>query len=911
MSLILSLKPIVPLVLLLSPTFAGGIAGCSDGTGEDPKASCIADRFEGQPRARFIVGQTFYLPQLADRAECRDLSWKLDAAPSGNANEVVAGADGVARFSPHLPGSYAFSLSGAGTKETLQAISAEGLPFHNLNYFPGQSVAAVNGELWAASVYAPTVSRLDPATLKELGHIDVGAWPVAIAWAKGQKLAVVAQRGSDTLGLVGVESGRLEDAIWVGDEPSNVVVTPDGATAYVTLATEGAVVAVDLAARKVRARVETGNDPRAMAISHDGKTLYVASFRSGHPSRVPYASDPEDEEKDITVIDTAKDAVSTRFINVGETLQGLLLSEDDTRLYVSMLHSDPSIPINDTTQAAFAHVVLALDARTGQSLASADLSRQKTSAGPAVSVHGMALAGGHLWVAAEGSDAAVAIDPTTLEEVQRIAAPGRPRAVTALSDVVFVHGAQGFSVTRVDQGGAAVTAGAAGVDPRPELLARGQRQFTAAGQTFGVNSTCNSCHADGLSDTLVWKVGPVDLFEVSRPQFWLEGTDRLGWPGYVSTVENFAFAGNNTVGVRPTTDQFEGMAAYLASLMPPPPANGKTTRDGRLTEAAQRGKEIFEGKGACTACHGGPIGTSKQLLDEGISGGLTDVPSLVGAYRHGVWLKHGEARDLRTAVTAVLAKLNNTSLSSSEIDDVVRYLEELTAREFFVLSTEPKAGAAAAASDEPIKLAFTYPVFDAPENLARVELLDSAGNKVPAAIKADGRHVIVTPSEKLAASSKYTLRVGAALESLGEVKLVEETRVAFQTAAARALKLEGKYLWNIQLPTPKGGGEFDPSNTIPIAIPFEATSTEAGARLVFDYGQDLKRALTAVIDGAKVLVPPLGVPSGPAFADTAGFTAELIDADADGVADSAAGVFTITAPGIKVADIKWAFARSK
>src|SRR5512132_681846 len=218
------------------------------------------------------------------------------------------------------------------------------------------------------------------------------------------------------------------------DEPSNVVVSPDGKTAYVTLATESAVVVVDLGKRAVSGRIATGPDPRAMALSADGKTLYVASFRSGHPSRAPYDADPASEECDVTVIDTATAAVTATFQDVGDTIQGLLLSADGATLYMTTTLADPTLKINDTTKASSAHVVRSLDARTGQVKVTADLSRQVGSGGFAVTLQGMALQGDKLWVAAEGSDQAVALDPTTLAEVARVEATGRPRGIVAAAE---------------------------------------------------------------------------------------------------------------------------------------------------------------------------------------------------------------------------------------------------------------------------------------------------------------------------------------------------------------------------------------------------------------------------------------------------------------------------------------------
>src|SRR5215218_1806847 len=88
------------IVLMFSAVAASSTTsmGCSDTA---PDASCAADSFDAQPRSRFPIGQTFYLPTSADQADCQGLAWELVEAPAGNQNQVVAGADGIARFTPH------------------------------------------------------------------------------------------------------------------------------------------------------------------------------------------------------------------------------------------------------------------------------------------------------------------------------------------------------------------------------------------------------------------------------------------------------------------------------------------------------------------------------------------------------------------------------------------------------------------------------------------------------------------------------------------------------------------------------------------------------------------------------------------------------------------------------------------
>jgi hypothetical protein len=205
----------------------------------------------------------------------------------------------------------------------------------------------------------------------------------------------------------------------------------------------------------------------------------------------------------------------------------------------------------------------------------------------------------------------------------------------------------------------------------------------------------------------------------------------------------------------------------------------------------------------------------------------------------------------------------------------------------------------------------SQPVFKDGTNLAAVTLLDAAGAAVPAKVEADGRYITITPEAPLEPSKEYKMSVAGTLESLGETRLFGEASVSFKTAAKKAISLEGAYLWNIAVPVfdaSKPGG-FDPNVTVKATVLAKAEATASGARLVLDYGQDLQRTLPVVIDGKTLLVPPLGVPAGPTFADSAGFTADLVDSDGDGVADSASGKLTMTGPGILLPDVAWELVR--
>lgn len=892
-------RSIIGLVSLLS------VAAC-DG-GDDAPASCELQRLERQGQARFALGETYWLP--TPLGDCADFTWQVDARPDGSVAEVAVGNDGFMRLTPDRVGDWRLRL--AGTIDALTITVAERPPeaFENVNYYPSSSLAIVAGELWTANAWDPSVTRVVDGVPR--GRIATGPWPVAIGWREGLEVALVAQRGNDTVGFIDVSLGRLVDALWVGDEPADLVLSADGSTAWVALATEDAIAVVDVVRREVVRRVEAVKDPLALALSPDGRTLWVASLRSGQPDRASFGADSIDAERDLAAIDTTTYAVRY-LLDVGHTITALLPSDDGARLYVAHTRGDPFADLVAPAEgrAAFRHEVLVLDAASGSLLASADLGRQATAAGPVVGLRDLAWFDDRLWVTSEGTDELVALDPETLAEVARIAAPGRPRDLLVAGDHLYAHGAQDRSVTRVGGDGAVAT-WRTGTETRPALIAAGQRFFTGAGRTYGVHWSCNTCHLDGGSDTLVWKAGPFDSRHTPRPLFWLEATMPLGWDGYSASARNFAHTGPVNIGVKATTAEADALAAYLESLVPPPAPNGRTLRDGSMSPEATLGEAIFEAA-ACTVCHDGALATNRALLDDGVTEGLTDVPSLVGSYRHVAWLKHGDASTLAGAVEAAAEAFSDTPPTDDELALLTRYVAEIVPRDLALIATEPGRGGRDAAVDRPLRLVFSTAVLATADNLARLRLvIEDATTEVPIAadIAAAGRVVTITPRAPLAHDTRHAIVVDAGFEALDE-RRAAATRVSFDTAPAPTLALEGDYRWVVDVPFPDfANGRFDNTRTVAVTTPIVATRGAVNPSLRFDFGDGLVYDARAVIAGDQLVTPGVPVPAGTALGDSRGLEGRLVDEDGDGIADGASGTLTLTGPGFVVEGVTWRLAR--
>lgn len=843
---------------------------------------------------RVVVGSTIYLPQRAEDAGagCSSVAWRVAEAPGGSENEVVDGADGFGRFTADAVGDYVFSADG---EDPIEMTVVETAPFTNYNLYPTNGAAAYAGSVWVASVLTPHVLQVDPQSLAVQAEIPVGAWPVAVHASESRGELVVAQRGADTLGILDANSGRLVDAVWVGDEPASVVVSPDGLRAYVALPTEGTIAVVDLEDRAVIERWDAMPDANTLALTPDGGTLLVAPRRSGQPERPPYGTDPVDAERDVLALSTTDGTELRVWTDVASTIGQLATSSDGTRVYATRLINDTAVSLASEEEPSFVYELVAWSLADGSEIGSANLS---TLESPWVGASGIVEAAGAVWVAIEGNDALLRIDPNSFDVLEVVEAPGRPRAVVATDGSVFAWGHQGRSFTRVADTGGAPRSEVIADDPRPTEVATGQAFFTGAGRDFGRFWSCNGCHADGLTDTLVWNAGPLEDRVVSRPFSWLEGTEPLGWAGYLSSVENYAYSVTTNVGIRVVTDEAVTLGAYLGSLMPPAAANHLTQRDGAPSAEAEAGRAQYEA--SCASCHPLPLTTSRAVLGTGVTEGVSDIPALVGAYRYGTWMKYGDSTSLEAAVD-LTAQAFGLGLESDAAISVTRFVAELTGRDFFVLRARPTTELPVPI-DATFRIDFSMPPWDDAENLAAITLTDASGTTVPVQFAVDGRHLEITPEEILRPDTAYTLSFSDALESFSETPLFAAEALAFTTAAAPSMVLEGSVMLEVDTPSLDiVAGEWNTEDTTLVRLPVEATAGASGATLAIDLGQELVITRDAVQSNEALWVPPFEVPVGPSLAHFVPDETTLTG----GEALLAEGTGTFSGPGFSIPGVTW------
>ncbi|MEZ4298735.1 MAG: hypothetical protein R3B70_27540 [Polyangiaceae bacterium] len=798
------------LTVALAALLLASCDGAETETSPEP-SSCVEAALPLQNARAFTLGETFYLPRPLEGAGCpENAAWAVKSAPAGSLNTVHAGEGAHPRFTPDVAGDYVLSVDGVeGSEIALRSVARTPAErFRNHYLTPLFGAEAGGGDVWTANGASYTVTHLAAkggGSLEKVSEIPVGDWPAAIALPPSSPYVLVVQRGADSLGFIHKERGVLEDALWVGDEPVGVALSPDGGTAYVSLATQRQVAVVDLASRAVKGRIDVGFDPRALAVSPDGKWLFVASYRSGNKEKDTYGNYGANDDQDLWIVDTEKLSVAKTLTGISADLRAIALSADGKELFVAATNGDPIPTQTDPEALPFVHEAIVIDADPasasfGEVLRRRDLLRQDDSAGPLVNPAGVLVSGDTLWVAGESSEEVVALDRATLAEKFRAPVGRGARKIVPLGDdgTVAVHCYQSFDLHVISPEGAVLQVVSLTDDPRPADVATGEWVFSRPGGEIRNNHACLSCHIETQTDGQNWRFGP-NIWHNVRPLNLLGATTPLEWGAYVSSPENFGYQGPASIMGRPAEpEEAEGLSAFLGSLLGAPAGTDTTLPDGSYSEAGLRGKDIFEGKGTCFSCHTAPLYTNRTLIKKGKSGVEADVPTLLGAYRHGVYFVAGGARDLDAAVDTATAYVG-VDLTAGEKQDLVTFLGELTAKKVAPLGLWPDidTNKAVYPDIEPWAL-FSEPVDDTdPERSAQelaaeyVVLLDSAKEPVAGQVLVEGTRLRFVPDAPLTPGEKYEFVVKSGLPFRSGGVFWGDWKAPFEVAKPAAGDLTG------------------------------------------------------------------------------------------------------------------------
>jgi cytochrome c peroxidase len=245
----------------------------------------------------------------------------------------------------------------------------------------------------------------------------------------------------------------------------------------------------------------------------------------------------------------------------------------------------------------------------------------------------------------------------------------------------------------------AATESATTSSSKAELVSQGRALFNDG--TLGrTGESCVSCHTIGTTNANVGTIlhtevpgktfgrDPISLIGVGRtaPYRWIGDVPTLQQQ-VINTVKSF-FKDGATQSDAKTADQAAALVAYLSSLRQP-----TTSFDqGTMSPAAQRGEVLFQGKGACIACHGGPLFTDNALHntlvpnrpgwdDPGatVPPGAFNTPTLRDIRNSAPYMHNGVFKTLKDVVDFynTRSSIAPLALTPQEIDDLVAYMDAL------------------------------------------------------------------------------------------------------------------------------------------------------------------------------------------------------------------------------------------
>lgn len=542
---------------------------------------------------------------------------------------------------------------------------------------------------WAltANAGSDTVSLVDLEEGKVAAELPVGKRPFSVAW-RGEA-AVVTNWLSDSLTILHVAPPRIAvgASLPVGDEPRGVVL--GAGRAYVALAGEDAVTAIDLESRKAVARVPVGKEPWHLALTPDGKRLAVSCARS----------------QDVRVFDAGSFEPLYRVAMRGHNLRRLALAPDGSVAYVcniaerGLSTTKENIDRGWVVASRLSRVPLteegpreaiSLDPR-GRAVADVD--------GIAVSPDGTALA-----IAAGGTHELLIlrlplpfvafggpgdhIDRDLLKDTRRfrrVALGGRPVAVAFSPDgrTLVVANSLANALQLVDfEKGALTKTIPLGGPAEPSLARRGEAIFYDAARSFNQWYSCHTCHVDGHTNGSTFDTQNDGKYGNLKKTLSLRGVTKTGpwtWHGWQTDFRAaIAHSMKTTMqGPDPSPEDVEALTAFLATLDFAPPA-------GSRNEAALRGEALFKARG-CGTCHKPPEYTSDEVFVVGLESrddaykGFNP-PSLRGVTTRGPWLHDGRARTLEELFQKHHRPLKLTEepdFTAEELKDLLAFLRSL------------------------------------------------------------------------------------------------------------------------------------------------------------------------------------------------------------------------------------------
>ena len=577
---------------------------------------------------------------------------------------------------------------------------------------PSDVVVSADGSvLYLACAGGNRIQRFDIENEKVVSEFKVEGVREFVLSPDERRIYAVCGEFNGRLVEIDAQNGKLIRSIPIGHTPMSPVISADGKTLLFcnrfARADQPDVHALDIASGKMRASAKAIREPVTMQFSKDGRFLWVvnhlplmeANLEHVFASLNIYSSD---DLKPVVKLDMPPGSFAIRVSALSNDGKYFFVSHTIGRFTVPTTHLDrgwintSAVSIFDAQEQKYISTVLLDDTMQG-----------------AANPWGLALTEDDAWlcVNASGTHEVVFID--LKEMFKRLGAAPEPNEV--MNDLAFLYGAK--TRIRLEGEGARAIAvkeefiyvpmyfsdnvnviemwddgpGAAFGLPlieeaKPDQIRAGEMAFNDATFCYQHWQSCASCHPDVRSDGTNWDLlnDGIGNPKQSRSLLYAHRTSPVMITGVRGSAEIAVANGFSHIQFHQVTqERADAVNAYLKSVAPIP--SPYLTKDGRLTESAQRGKTIFNGKAACVTCHMPPYYGDRTKYKLGLGSDIDRdrefaTPMLIECWRTAPYMYDGRAVSIKDVVTLDNKNDvhgNTQGLSVQEVEDLAEYVKSL------------------------------------------------------------------------------------------------------------------------------------------------------------------------------------------------------------------------------------------
>ncbi len=510
---------------------------------------------------------------------------------------------------------------------------------------------------------------------------------------------------------IDTETGKILRNLSAGHTPMAPVLSDDGKTLFYcnrfSRADEPNVHALDIHTGQIRVSARAIREPVTMQLSKDGAFLWVVNHLPLMQANLEYVFTSlhvyrAEDLTSVAQLDMPPGSFAIRDSALSKDGRHLYVSHTIGRFTVPTTHLDrgwintSGVSIFDTVEKRYLNTVLLDDTMQG-----------------AANPWGLTVTEDDAWIGVNASGTHEVVFVDVKEMFQRIENAPKPEEI--INDLRFLYGAK----TRVKlegEGARAILAkgpfiyvpmyfsdtvnviemwddgpGEAfplplGEPVEPDGVRAGEMAFNDATFCFQNWQSCASCHPDVRSDGTNWDLlnDGIGNPKQSRSLLYTHRTSPVMITGIRASAEIAVEKGFSHIQFHEVTqERNESVNLYLKSLEPIP--SPYLTKDGALTESAQRGQILFNGKAGCVQCHMPPYYGDRSKHRFGL-GSDEDrdqefaTPILIECWRTAPYMYDGRALSILDVITT--DNINNVhgntkDLTPQEAADLAEFVNSL------------------------------------------------------------------------------------------------------------------------------------------------------------------------------------------------------------------------------------------